>query len=63
MMPLFEFKCNGCGKEFDLFKFTQLEEEEKKCPQCGSKDVTQLISDFGLGGGCDTGGRSGFSFG
>lgn len=38
-MPLIDFKCNKCGKEF----FEILNGDEKaKCPQCGSEDIKRV---------------------
>ncbi len=46
-MPVYEFLCQGCNKEFSLVM--SLREHEKKkpaCPHCGSKKVRQQISAF-----------------
>lgn len=66
-MPTYNYKCDDCGKVFDV----QATIEEKKandpgkfvCPQCGSSKVTQnfslnaLIEKAGEGGGsCKPGG-------
>lgn len=52
-MPLYEFKCNDCGKKFTAL-VGYLERENVTCPACGSKNLTQLISacSFTTGGGC-----------
>lgn len=44
-MPLYEFVCVDCGKEFDLLMSLQ-EYERKKvvCPRCQSKTVEQRVT-------------------
>jgi putative FmdB family regulatory protein len=41
-MPIFEYRCEKCGQvnEFLVFK----KEEPLSCKQCGSKDLTKLLS-------------------
>ena len=41
-MPIFEYKCNKCGKEFE--ELVGSSDEEVKCPGCGSSDVEKLFS-------------------
>ena len=43
-MPLYEYKCNVCGKNMELF----LSDGKKKplCKYCGSKELTRLLSTF-----------------
>lgn len=61
-MAFFEFNCDKCGHVFEVLKFGSLEENEKKCPECGSSNVSQIFGSFGLStnGNC---GSNGFSFG
>lgn len=42
-MPVYEYKCKTCGKEFSIF-FTSYDTGEVKCPFCGGKDVKKCIS-------------------
>lgn len=61
-MPIYEYKCNGCGKEFEILVFNS--SEEVNCPECGAKDVGRLMSGFsaksdgaplsGSGGSCSS---------
>lgn len=44
-MPLFEYQCADCQKEFELLIRGS---EEPVCPVCGSKDVDKLISTSAL---------------
>ncbi|MCK9175940.1 MAG: zinc ribbon domain-containing protein [Desulforhopalus sp.] len=43
-MPLYEYKCNSCAKEFEYLTTSVKAAEEVKCPSCGSSDVKKLIS-------------------
>lgn len=43
-MPTYEYKCLECDKAFSLVLF--ISEHDKKCPECGSKSVKQLMSVF-----------------
>ena len=73
-MPIFEFVCGGCGRQFEeIMTFAQLEAGEAACPDCGSKQVQRSMSTFaassgtpasgpacgGGGGGCGGGGGFG----
>lgn len=44
-MPMYDYKCRGCGKE-SLIVLTLKEHERGgvKCPDCGSTNVEQLMS-------------------
>lgn len=42
-MPIYEYRCNGCGKEFEAIqKFS--DKPVKKCPRCSGNKVERLIS-------------------
>ncbi len=45
-MPIYEYKCQKCGYEFEELVF---EEREIKCPNCGSKFLKKLISLVNVG--------------
>jgi putative FmdB family regulatory protein len=48
-MPVYEYKCNACKnkKTFTVaISFKEHERGEVVCPGCGSRQVTQLISQF-----------------
>lgn len=51
-MPIFEFRCDECGKRFDAFFRSSDEVEEKTvtCSECGSENVRKLFSAIGIGG-------------
>ena len=42
-MPTYEYRCNQCGKHFEVFKSIN-DESIPECPYCGSTNVTRLIS-------------------
>ena len=65
-MPIYEFRCAGCGQSFEELVLRRQDSEAVVCPRCGSQQVTQLLSSFacgaaakgdgGAGGGCGGGG-------
>jgi len=42
-MPIYEYKCKKCGKEFENWLTSFSESNKTKCPECNSK-VSRLIS-------------------
>lgn len=42
-MPIFEYKCNTCQKEFEILTVSS-KQDEVVCPDCGSKKVQKLLS-------------------
>lgn len=51
-MPIFEFVCGGCGRQFEeIMSFAQLEAGEAACPDCGSKRVERSLSTFSASSG------------
>jgi len=45
-MPIFEYKCNDCGKKFDVLHKSSANLEEVACPDCQSKNNKKLLSSF-----------------
>ena len=43
-MPHYEYHCEVCKKDFDLFLTLDEHEHKVKCPKCGSKNVKQMAS-------------------
>jgi len=43
-VPLFEYRCNECGRRFSLLLGVTGEKAELRCPRCGSRKATKLIS-------------------
>ena len=48
-MPIYEFKCNKCGNNFEQLIFSSTEEETLACPLCGERDTCRLMSLFSSG--------------
>jgi putative FmdB family regulatory protein len=46
-MPVFEYKCNECGYEFEKLVFGQ---QEVECSKCKSNNVNKKFSVFGMSG-------------
>ena len=68
-MPIYEYRCRGCGHDFE--KYVHAASSGVSCPTCASAQVTRKLSIFGLksdsgtvastlpsGGGCCGGGCS-----
>ena len=41
-MPTYDYVCDGCGHEFELFHSIK-DEPKKQCPECGKKKLRRLI--------------------
>ncbi len=52
-MPIFEYRCEACGKEFEELVFGN---QDVPCPACGSTQTGKLMSRcrFKNGGGRDS---------
>jgi len=72
-MPIYDYKCNDCGKTYDVFHKVREVVEDVVCPTCGSAKHTRLLSapSFSMGsqpdvpscqtGGCCSGGSCGLN--
>ena len=69
-MPIYEYKCEVCGEEFERLVFAGDEEKGITCPKCGAAGARRLLSAFatgersplaGLSAGGSCGGSGGFS--
>jgi len=45
-MPIFEYKCQGCGTKFEKLVRRSEDAAELGCPSCGQKHLTQELSIF-----------------
>jgi putative FmdB family regulatory protein len=43
-MPIFDFRCQKCGKEFE--RLVLGEQEQVSCPECESREINRLVSTF-----------------
>ena len=44
-MPIYDYKCRGCGHIFEL---VVLKGTVTECPECQSQDLEQMISGFAV---------------
>jgi len=45
-MPLFEYHCEKCRKDFTLLQSSSVNKEETACPDCGKRNVQYKLSTF-----------------
>ncbi|MFQ5672468.1 MAG: zinc ribbon domain-containing protein [Nitrospinales bacterium] len=45
-MPLFEYHCEECRKDFTLLQSTSVNKDETVCPDCGGRKVQYKLSTF-----------------
>jgi putative FmdB family regulatory protein len=58
-MPIYEYRCGGCGRRVSIFFRSFSTVGEAVCPRCGSGELTRLVSRVAIlrrGGGDDDGG-------
>jgi putative FmdB family regulatory protein len=67
-MPIYEYRCNDCGKVFSKLQRMGATAEGVTCPACGSKNVERMVSSFasatsgaGAGAGSSAPSCSGFT--
>ncbi|MCC7293811.1 MAG: hypothetical protein IT449_17265 [Phycisphaerales bacterium] len=62
-MPMFEFTCDSCSREFEELLRSAEDERTLRCPHCGKAKATRKFSSFAspasarpaalpVGGGC-----------
>ena len=44
IMPIYEYRCNGCRRRVSLLVRGYSDPPSKACPKCGSRDLSRLIS-------------------
>jgi putative FmdB family regulatory protein len=47
-MPIYDYRCQGCGRRISLLFQTYAAAESAACPHCGSQDLTRLITRFAV---------------
>ncbi len=45
-MPLYEYRCGGCDRQFEIAQSVHAVPEETACPHCLAKKATRLMSTF-----------------
>ncbi len=53
-MPIFEYKCNKCKKEFEKLVFAG-DDKDISCPECNSSKVAKKMSATSFMGGSSLG--------
>jgi putative FmdB family regulatory protein len=44
-MPVYEYVCRGCSKEFEVVQpISEFDPKKVKCPECGSRKVERRWS-------------------
>ncbi|TAL22310.1 MAG: zinc ribbon domain-containing protein [Nitrospirae bacterium] len=46
-MPIYEYKCNKCGEDFEKLVFGS---QAVRCPKCSSSEIKKKMSSFGMSG-------------
>lgn len=57
-MPLYEYRCETCGREYESYRRLTEEKKDEACPACGGRAVKLGISLFTPKGGVAAGGSS-----
>lgn len=71
-MPLYEYRCEGCGERFEVLQRMGEGPDGLSCPRCGDASPRRQLSTFAAGtggggafgssgGGCAAPGGSGFT--
>jgi putative FmdB family regulatory protein len=47
-MPIYEYRCNQCNKEFSELLISQREIHKVRCKYCQSRNLTKLVSSFSV---------------
>lgn len=58
-MPLYEYRCEKCGRTFEKFRRMSEADRDVQCPYCESEEVKRELSTFSMGG-CGAGARGRF---
>lgn len=45
-MAQYDFTCRSCDQTFEVFSTGFINDEQRHCPHCGSRDVQQRYSSF-----------------
>jgi len=59
-MPIYEYRCQACGEEFEKLVRSSTDADQVECPRCHQVHVKRRLSLFGLGGGA-RGGEASFA--
>ena len=45
-MPLYEYRCEGCGEQFEVTQSVNARAEDTVCPHCRAQKAIRLMSAF-----------------
>mgnify|MGYP000854500022 CR=1 FL=1 len=45
-MPLYSYKCNNCGNEFEILIKSEDRDKEHICPKCGESNSKRIFTSF-----------------
>ncbi|MGH7205535.1 MAG: FmdB family zinc ribbon protein [Nitrospiraceae bacterium] len=45
-MPLYEYRCESCGEQFEVVQPVSARAEDTACPHCRAQKATRLMSTF-----------------
>lgn len=45
-MPIYEYLCRSCGREFGKLVLSEEDRKSLACPKCGGRDLERLMSRF-----------------
>lgn len=45
-MPIYEYRCHGCGREFSRLVLSAADRESLACPKCQGTNLERLMSRF-----------------
>ncbi len=45
-MPVYEYRCEGCGEQFERVQSVSARVEDTVCPHCHAHKATRLMSSF-----------------
>ena len=48
-MPIYEYQCGKCKKQFEVVTMSMSEKANAVCPKCKSKKISRMMSKFGRG--------------
>jgi len=57
-MPLYEYRCRGCGERFVVLQRMGEAGDGLLCPRCGEPAQERVLSTFAAHGGGDAGSRA-----
>lgn len=45
-MPIYEYKCEACGEDFEMRRSISDSDSKAKCPKCGAEETRRVLSMF-----------------